>query len=375
MSFKVFNDKKNNHLEETMFFGNAVNIARYENIKYPRIDKLTSQMMGFFWRENETNINKDIKDFKEMSDNHKHIFVSNLQRQILLDAVQGRAISQALMPWVSLPEMEPLIAWWQAFETLHSRAYTYIIRNVFPNPSIIFDEIMLKEEIVNKANNITFYYDDFIEYSTLCQAHGFGVTEINGEKVSLTMKKLKEKFYLMMVSINILEGVRFYVSFACSWAFYESLGILEGVAKLIKFICRDENMHLAITQTIIKILPEDDPDFIPIIKRNEKKVYEMYAEAVQEEKDWANYLFRDGSIIGLNEELLCQFVEFYANKRLRTLGFKQVYEQKSNPLRWISKYTESKQNQPPPQETEMTSYVTGGIDNSINEGEFSDFKL
>lgn len=375
MSFKVFNDKKNNHIEEPMFFGNSVNIARYDVVKYPIFEKQTEKMMGFFWRENETNVSKDIKDFKTMSAHHQHIFISNLQRQILLDAVQGRSIAFALTPWVSLPEMEPLIAWWQAFETLHSRAYTYIIRNVFPDPSLIFDEIMEKEEIVNKANSITKYYDDFIEYSTLMQSHGKGKHVINGEEIKLTMMELKTRFYRMIMSINILEGLRFYVSFACSWAFYESLGIMEGNSKLIKLICRDENMHLAITQTILKKLPEDDNDFNVIIAKEKDLVYKMFEEAVQEEKEWAKYLFKDGSIIGLNEELLCQYVEYMANKRLRTLGAKQVYEQKNNPLRWTAKYTESKNSQPPPQETEITSYLTGAINNNVEAGAFNDIKL
>lgn len=376
MKYKVFNTNVVNSLEQPMFFGATPNTARYDINKYQVFDKITDNMLGYFWRPEEIDLSKDSKDFKDLTDHERHIFISNLQRQILLDSIQGRSPNVAMLPFVSLPELETLIETWSFFETIHSRSYTYLIQNVFSNPGEVFDEIMKIPKIVDDAKKITKHYDDFIEYGSWFNLLGNGVHTINGKTIELTVTELKRRFYLMMVSINILEGIRFYVSFACSWAFAQQQHRMEGNAKIIKLICRDENLHLGITQNIIKKLPTDDPDFMPIIEECQDIVVQMYKDAVQDEKDWAAYLFKDGSMLGLNEQLLCDYIEFMANRRMKSLGLSMLYKQPNDPLSWTKHWINSEAVQVAPQETEQTSYIVGAIAQDVENGiTFKDFKL
>ena len=377
MSRSVINfDKKKSHIDSPMFLdpNGSMGIQRYETLKYEKIDKLTDKQMGFFWRPEEVELNKDIKDFKGLDEHEKHIFTSNLKRQILLDSVQGRSPSLGFLPLISIPELEAWTTLWSFNETVHSRSYTHIIRNIYANPSIVFDEMMDIQEIIDCGADVSKYYDNLIEYSNYYQLLGYGTHTVNGKKVEITEYELKKRIYLAMLSVNVLEGIRFYVSFACSWAFAE-LKSMEGNAKIIKLICRDENLHLGFTQTVLKMMPKDDPIFAKIAEDTKEEATAMYLDAVQQEKEWAKYLFKDGSIIGLNEELLCQYVEFIANKRMKAVGLVSPFKGGSDPLPWTGKWISGSEVQVAPQQTAITSYIIGGVKQDITDDTLKGFSL
>tara|TARA_B110000285_G_C15135679_1_gene626704 strand:+ start:538 stop:1641 length:1104 start_codon:yes stop_codon:yes gene_type:complete len=367
MSKSVFNKTKGiDTTKQLMFFGPDLSVQRYDTMKYPIFDKLTQQQLGYFWRPEEISLQKDRNDYLDLSEGQKFIFTSNLKYQTLLDSVQGRGPCLAFLPFVSLPELEGCIVTWDFMETIHSRSYTYIIKNLYHNPSEVFDMILEDEKIEKRAASVTKTYDELIK-------SGYQWT-LTPDKVD--MMDLKKKLYLAMISVNILEGLRFYVSFACSFAFGE-LKKLEGSAKIISFIARDESQHLAMSQRIINNWKdyENDKDMLKVIKENEKEVYKMYDEAVQEEKRWATYLFSKGSMIGLSEKLLHMFVEYTANRRMKAIGLKPMYETKNNPLPWVEHWLNSRSAQNAPQETEIESYVVGGIKQDVTKNQFKKFKL
>lgn len=373
----VFNLEAKNHLLAKMFFdGGPVNVARYDQVKYPEIEHLTNKQIGFFWRPEEVDLNTDRSDFKKLTPHQQHIFTSNLKRQILLDSVQGRAPSQTFAPITALPEMETWAQTWSFFETIHSRSYTHIIRQVYANPGAVFDGMMEIKEIVDCAKDISTHYDEFITASMFYQLLGAGKHTVNGEAVNVTLPELKRKLWMVLNSVNILEGIRFYVSFACSWAFAENK-LMEGNAKIIKLIARDENLHLGGTQQLIRnILPNDDAEFVKIRDKNEAAVRELFKSAIQQEKAWARYLFKDGSIIGLNEALLCEYVDYIAAQRMRAIGLKPDFDFPArDPLPWTASWIASKTVQVAPQETEITSYVTGGVKQDVTDKDFGGFDL
>ena len=349
-------------------------IQRYDTLKYKQFDGLTDKQLGFFWRPEEVDIYQDAKDFKGLTEHEQHIFTSNLKRQILLDSVQGRAPAESFGSIVSLPELENWIITWTFSETIHSRSYTHIIRNIYSNPSKVFDELMSTNEIVDCADSISKHYDDLIELSGYYNLLGAGTHTVNGNKVEVDMYELKKKLWLALMSVNILEGVRFYVSFACSWAFAE-LKKMEGNAKIIKLIARDENLHLASTQALLKILKTDDKDFEKIAKETEEECIQMFVDAVDQEKAWADYLFKDGSMIGLNTKLLSDYIEFICTRRMTNVGLKSPYTIKSNPLPWTQKWISGADVQVAPQETEITSYIQGGTKQDVSEDTFKGFSL
>lgn len=373
----VFNIIKNRDHTTSLAFldpNGPVGIQRYETLKYKQFDKLTDKQLGFFWRPEEVDVLRDAKDFKDLTDNEQHIFTSNLKRQILLDSVQGRSPSLAFSPLVSIPELETWIATWTFNETVHSRSYTHIIRNVFTDPSAVFDELLNIDEIVKCAKDISRYYDELIESSTAYQYLGAGRHTVNGKEINVDMYELKKKLWLCLNSVNALEGIRFYVSFACSWAFAE-LKKMEGNAKIIKLICRDENVHLASTQTLLKLLPTDDPDFAQIKQECQAEVVKMFDDVVQQEKDWAHYLFSNGSMIGLNKQLLNEYVDWIANKRMTALGIQSTYKVGSNPLPWTAKWIAGSDVQVAPQETEISSYIVGGTKQDVTENTLAGLSL
>ena len=350
-------------------------IQRYDTLKYKSFDQLTDKQLGFFWRPEEVDIYKDAKDFKGLTEHEQHIFTSNLKRQILLDSVQGRAPVEAFGPVVSLPELENWIQTWTFSETIHSRSYTHIIRNVYSNPSKIFDEMLDIEEIVDCAGDISKYYDELIEMSAYYNLLGEGTHTVNGKKITVDLYELKKRIWLTLMSVNILEGVRFYVSFACSWAFAE-LKKMEGNAKIIKLIARDENLHLASTQMLLKVLKKDDPDYARIAEETEAECIQMFVDAVDQEKAWAEYLFKDGSMIGLNTALLGDYVEWIATRRMGNVNLKSPYTNvKNNPLPWTQKWISGADVQVAPQETEITSYVSGGTKQDVSTDTFKGFSL
>jgi ribonucleoside-diphosphate reductase beta chain len=342
----------------------GVSIQRYDTMKYKQFDKLTEKQLGFFWQPQEIDIFRDAKDFKDLTGHEQHIFTSNLKRQILLDSVQGRAPTVAFGPVVSLPELETWITTWTFSETIHSRSYTHIIRNIYPNPSKIFDELMDIAEIVDCAGDISKNYDDLIDMNNKMAA---GASDYDAYRH-------KQLIWLCMMSVNILEGVRFYVSFACSWAFAE-VKKMEGNAKIIKFIARDENLHLAGTQALLKILPKDDPDYAKIEIECQAEAVKMFEAAVDQEKAWAQYLFKDGSMIGLNYQLLSDYVEWIANKRMTAVGLPTKYKGGANPLPWTQKWIAGGEVQVAPQQVQLSSYVSGGTKQDVSTDSFKGFSL
>ena len=366
----------NDHTTNLAFLDNSGSLGfqRYDTLKYRQFDKLTDKQLGFFWRPEEVDVLRDAKDFRDLTDHEKHIFTSNLKRQIVLDSVQGRSPNLAFLPIVTLPELETWIETWAFSETIHSRSYTHIIRNVYSNPSKVFDEMLDIPEIVDCGKDISEHYDDLIDTSMYYQLLGEGSHTVNGKKVDVDLYELKKKLWLALNSVNVLEGIRFYVSFACSWAFAE-LKKMEGNAKIIKLIARDENLHLASTQQLMKILPEDDKDFKKIAEETRDECRQLYIDAVEQEKEWADYLFKDGSMIGLNSQLLHQYIEWIANKRMNAVGLDNPYKGGSNPLPWTQKWIAGGDVQVAPQETEITSYVVGGVKKDIDENTFSGLSL
>ena len=361
-----------------MFFGDSVNVARFDQQKFEMFEKLTEKQLSFFWRPEEIDVSKDKIDFAKLRPNEKHIFISNLQYQILLDSVQGRSPSIAFLPIVSLPELENWIETWSFSETIHSRSYTHIIRAIMNEPGVVFDEIMKTDEIIQRATSVSKYYDELIKYSQAYLLHGEGMHELNNEKLDVSLYGLKRLLYLTIMSVNILEAIRFYVSFACSFAFAERK-VMEGNAKIIKLIARDEALHLTGTQHMINLMRDgkDDPDMKKIAKECKSEVIQMFKDAAKQEKEWAEYLFRDGSMIGLNAEILKQYLEYITNVRMSALNMKPIFKQSTNPLPWMNHWLDNDNVQVAPQETEITSYLVSAIDNTMSseDEDFSDFKL
>ena len=374
----VFNSEEVDTKKQPMFFGQPLGVQRYDSFKYPVFDRLTTQRLGYFWRPEEVSLQKDRSDYQSLRPEQKHIFTSNLKYQILLDSVQGRGPGMAFAPYTALPELESAMNVWQFMEMIHSKSYTYIIKNVYPDPSEVFDTILNDERILDRANSVTRAYDEFIN-----EAHQWDQSNLwkdgweNSQAKDFALHELKRKLYRAVAIVNILEGIRFYVSFACSFAFGE-LKLMEGSAKIISLISRDENQHLVLTQNIMKNwMNGDDPEMQEIAEEERSNVIGMFKNAVREEKEWAQYLFKDGSMIGLNDKLLGQYVEWIANKRMKALGLDPIYDQplRNNPLPWTQHWISSKGLQVAPQETEVESYVVGGIKQDMKKNAFSGFKL
>ena len=378
MTYSIFNQKISDTLTQPMFFGDTVNIARFDKQKFEMFEKLTEKQLSFFWRPEEIDVSKDKIDFSKLLPNEKHIFISNLQYQILLDSVQGRSPTIAFLPIVSLPEVENWIETWAFSETIHSRSYTHIIRAIVNEPGVVFDDIMKTDEIIQRATSVSKNYDELIKYTQAYCLYGEGKHKLKDEEIEIDLYDIKRMLYLTLMSVNILEAIRFYVSFACSFAFAERK-VMEGNAKIIKLIARDEALHLTSTQHMINLMKsgKDDPDLKKIAKECEPEVIQMFKDATQQEKDWADYLFRDGSMIGLNADILKDYLEYITNVRMSSLDLKPIFEHRSNPLPWMKQWLDSDNVQVAPQETEITSYLVSAIDNTINEddNDFSDFKL
>ena len=374
----VFNTKHVDVKKQPMFFGAPLGVQRYDTFKYPIFDKLTQQQLGYFWRPEEISLSKDRGDYMTLRPEQKHIYTANLKYQIMLDSVQGRGPGLAFIPYCSLPELESAMTIWETMEMIHSRSYTYIIKNIYSDPSEVFDTILDDQNILDRAKSVTEAYDDFIRAAQEYSSGNQWRHQLEGvQSAKDTLYELKRKLYRAVINVNILEGIRFYVSFACSFAFGE-LKLMEGSAKIISLIARDENQHLVLTQNIINKWREgDDPDMLRIAKEEEDWVLQTFEKAVNEEKIWADYLFKDGSMIGLNSKLLIQYVEWIANRRMKAIGLKPMYDisAKNNPLPWTEHWISSKGLQVAPQETEVESYVVGGIKQDLKKDAFAGFKL
>jgi ribonucleoside-diphosphate reductase beta chain len=376
MAYSTFSQEKNDALQEPMFFGNPVNVARYDQQKFEIFEKLIEKQLSFFWRPEEIDVSKDRIDYGKMSDHERHIFISNLKYQTLLDSIQGRSPNVALLPLVSLPELETWIETWAFSETIHSRSYTHIIRNITNDPSLIFDDIVGNKDIVERAEYTSRYYDDLINYQQAYNLHGEGVHKTDVGELDVNMHDLKRKLYMCLMSVNVLEAIRFYVSFACSFAFAER-GLMEGNAKIIKLIARDEQLHLSSTQHMINLIRtgQDDPEMAEIAEECKKDAAEMFKEGAEQEKEWAEYLFKDGSMLGLNKEILCQYVEYITDVRVKAIGIDPIFNVTKNPIPWMKTWLASDTVQVAPQEVEISSYLVGQVDSEVNVEDLGDFEL
>lgn len=376
MSYTTFNRNDFNAFDQPMFFGQTVNIARYDMQKHKIFESLIEKQLSFFWRPEEVDLSNDRKDFIDLPEHEQHIFLSNLKYQTLLDSVQGRSPNVALLPIVSLPELETWIETWSFSETIHSRSYTHIMRNVVSNPSDVFDEIMDDDHIIQRACSVTEHYDELIRICSLYNQLGLGKHEINGKAINIDMHDLKRKAYLTLMSVNVLEAIRFYVSFACSFAFAERAK-MEGNAKIIKLIARDEALHLTGTQHMLNIMAAgaDDPEMAEIAVECRDEAIEIFRQAAEQEKEWAQYLFKDGSMIGLNKDILSQYVEYITDQRIVAVGLPSLFGIKNNPLPWMNTWLNSDSVQVAPQEAEISSYLVGAIDSEVDTSDLGDFSL
>lgn len=375
--YSTFPQTKNDQLKEPMFFGQNVNVSRYDQQKYPVFEALIEKQLSFFWRPEEIDVSQDRIDYQSMGEHERHIFISNLKYQTLLDSIQGRSPNVALLPIVSLPELETWIETWSFSETIHSRSYTHIIRNIVNDPSIVFDDIVVNEEILKRAQSVSKYYDELIELVTHYHSDVYGSVHLSdGRIIDVTLRNMKKRLYLCLMSVNILEAIRFYVSFACSFAFAER-ELMEGNAKIIKMIARDEALHLTGTQHMLNLMRsgQDDPEMAEIAKECEHECWGMFIDAAEQEKQWAEYLFKDGSMIGLNKTILCNYVEYITDLRMSAVGLLPVFGVKANPIPWINAWLSSDNVQVAPQEVELTSYLTGALDSEVKADDFSDMEI
>ncbi|MGY0398370.1 MAG: class Ia ribonucleoside-diphosphate reductase subunit beta [Ostreibacterium sp.] len=377
MRYTTFCQNKNDQMKEPMFFGQPVNVSRYDQQKFPIFEKLIEKQLSFFWRPEEVDVSQDRIDYHQLPEHEQHIFISNLKYQTLLDSIQGRSPNVALLPLVSLPELETWIETWTFSETIHSRSYTHIIRNIVNDPSLVFDDIIDNENIKARANDISRYYDDLIELSHYYVTLGLGEHVINGKTVVISQVELKKRLYLCLICVNVLEAIRFYVSFACSFAFAER-ELMEGNAKIIKLIARDEALHLTSTQHMINLMRtgQDDPEMVEIAKQCEAQATTIFTEAAYQEKQWAEYLFKNGSMIGLNKDILSQYVEYITNSRMSAVGLTPAFPNMTqNPIPWINAWLSSDNVQVAPQEVEVSSYLVGQIDAKVDSDDLGDFEL
>lgn len=376
MSYSTFSLNKNNQLNEPMFFGQPVNVARFDQQKYEIFEKLIEKQLSFFWRPEEVDVSRDRVDYQELPEHEKHIFISNLKYQTLLDSIQGRSPNVALLPIISIPELETWVETWAFSETIHSRSYTHIIRNIVNDPAIVFDDIVTNLQIMARAKDIAKYYDELIEMTSYWHLTGEGVHDVNGKKVIVNLRTLKKQLYLCLMSVNALEAIRFYVSFACSFAFAERK-LMEGNAKIIRMIARDEALHLTGTQHMLNLLRSgaEGSEMAEIVQECSQECYDIFVQAAEQEKEWADYLFQDGSMIGLNKDILCQYIEFITNIRMQAVGFEPPFQVRSNPIPWINSWLVSDNVQVAPQEVEVSSYLVGQIDSEVNTDDFDKFEL
>ena len=377
MTKSVFRQGESGDIKQPMLLGDSVNVARYDQMRHPVFDKLTDKQLGFFWRPEEVDISKDRIDFNtKLSDAEKHIFVSNLQYQVLLDSVQGRGPSEAFGTIASLSELENWIKTWEFSETIHSRSYTHIIRNLFNEPSAIFDAIENNEEIKKRAVDVSKYYDEAIRAAQMYSLFGEQPVIVGGQKHQVTEREVKEKAFLCMNSVNALEAIRFYVSFACSFSFAERK-LMEGNSKIIRLIARDENLHLSSTQHILNLWSKgkDDPEMADIAEKLKPQCKQIFMDAVEQEKAWADYLFSKGSVMGMNAQILKDYIDYIADQRMRAIGIESGFEIKGNPIPWMNNYLNSDNVQVAPQESEISSYIVSGIDAEVDAEDFADMTI
>jgi len=350
MTKTLYNLKNIDFRTQPMFFGAEPNILRDDTVKYDQFNHFYDKMMGYFWRPQEIDLELDRSEFPTLPAGAQHLFLFNLRYQILLDSVQGRGPVHAFMSASTLPEVEACCAEWAFQEVNHSKSYQWMIKNIFPDPSVVFNDIVEHEEIRKRARSVVAAYDDFINDQSKFEA-GIPTDPYEGKK----------KLFRALVAVNILEGVRFYVSFACNFGINESLRKMGGSANIIKLICRDENVHLGITQTMINLIirGREGPEWAEVARDCKRDAIDMYSEAVEEEKAWADFLFKEGSLIGLNAPILREYVEYIASRRMKAIRLEPLWPKAEYKIHWMDHWISSASVQVAPQETEITSYIIG----------------
>ena len=364
MSKQQYNlNTKTDYLNRKMFLDLAgpVTIQRFEEVKYKKIADFETTARGFFWVPEEISLTKDAQDFKEASDAVKHIFTSNLLRQTALDSLQGRGPSQIFTPVISLPELEALVYNWTFFETnIHSRSYSHIIRNIYNVPKEVFNTIHDTEEIVNMASSIGKYYDEL---------HKLNCMKEMGSHLDVTEEVHVKAIYLALHASYALEAFRFMVSFATSLAMVENK-IFIGNGNIISLILQDELLHKGWTAFLINQVVKEDSRFAKAKQECEQEVYQIYLDVIREEKEWADYLFKKGPVIGLNANILKDFVDYTAVNALKEIGIKYTHSApKTTPIPWFNKHTETSKKQTALQESESTNYVIGVMSDVLNYDE------
>ncbi|YP_010278352.1 ribonucleotide reductase class Ia beta subunit [Shigella phage KNP5] len=383
----VFNTNPVDVLKEPMFFGSGLGIARYDIQRHKVFEDLTEKQLSFFWRPEEVNLMMDAAQFNKLPQHQQDIFTNNLKYQSLLDSIQGRAPSAVLMSLISDPSLDTWVATWTFSETIHSRSYTHIMRNLYTDPSKVFDEIVLDKAIMKRAESIGRYYDDVLvktrEYQNAVEdyegilSEGFRKEEL-GKVVECTKRALMKSLYLCLHVINALEAIRFYVSFACTFNFHKNMEIMEGNAKIMKFIARDEQLHLKGTQYIIRQLQlgTDGDEWVKIAQECEQEAVDIFMEVNRQEKDWAVHLFKDGDVPGLNTNSMWSFIDYLTVSRMKQCGLPCPITDApvKHPYPWIREYLNSDNVQSAPQEVELSSYLVAQIDNDVDDKVMMSFK-
>ncbi|BCT70059.1 ribonucleoside-diphosphate reductase 1 subunit beta [Escherichia phage NiC89] len=383
----VFNTNPVDVLKEPMFFGSGLGIARYDIQRHKVFEDLTEKQLSFFWRPEEVNLMMDAAQFNKLPQYQQDIFTNNLKYQSLLDSIQGRAPSAVLMSLISDPSLDTWVATWTFSETIHSRSYTHIMRNLYTDPSKVFDEIVLDKAIMKRAESIGRYYDDVLvktrEYQNAVEdyegilSEGFHKEEL-GKVVECTKRALMKSLYLCLHVINALEAIRFYVSFACTFNFHKNMEIMEGNAKIMKFIARDEQLHLKGTQYIIRQLQlgTDGDEWVKIAQECEQEAVDIFMEVNRQEKDWAVHLFKDGDVPGLNTNSMWSFIDYLTVSRMKQCGLPCPITDApvKHPYPWIREYLNSDNVQSAPQEVELSSYLVAQIDNDVDDKVMMSFK-
>lgn len=366
----VFNTTQVDIMTEPMFLGSGLGIARYDQQRHKVFEDLIEKQLSFFWRPEEVNVMMDRGQFEKLPQHQQNLFTDNLKYQSLLDSIQGRAPSAVFAPLISDPSLDTWFQTWTFSETIHSRSYTHIMRNLFTDPAKIFDEIVLDEAIMKRAESIGVYYD------AVTEAHRKWLNAqdrcFNPDNIEIKQAKheLMKAMYLCMHVVNALEAIRFYVSFACTFNFHKNMEIMEGNAKIMKFIARDEQLHLKGTQYQIRQwqLGTDGDEWVQVAKECEEEAVRIFMEVNQQEKDWAIHLFRDGGLPGLNVEILHKFIDYLTVSRMKAVGLpcSIVLESTHHPIPWIREYLNSDTVQAAPQEVEISSYLVAQIDNDVD---------
>lgn len=339
---------------QPLFLGEPLSLQRYDKLKYPKLFQLAEEMEGYFWRPQEVPLGKDRNDRLELSEAELFVFDTNLKWQTMTDSMLSRSIFK-MSEYVSNPELEAAMNVWAFFESnIHSRSYSHILKSVYPDESVFWDSILSDKEIIYRANEAKREYDKLFKDNA----------------------DIKTKIFDSVLSTQITEGLAFYTSFVCSF-YFGARGKMEGNAKIIKLIARDENLHVALTKNIMdywRDVPSEG--FQHIVKDNKQKLQDAYGIAVETEKRWADYLFSRGNLLGLNADTMKGYAEWLANNRLTSLGYERIFDTKKNPLgSWYDGFMDSKKVQVAPQETNITSYKIGARDTEVNINDFKSFEL